>query len=67
MKFDDLENRRQFLRYLTAFTAGMIMPITMIGQNQIRQDRLGEILPTRKLGKTNVDVTMLGVGGYHIG
>jgi aryl-alcohol dehydrogenase-like predicted oxidoreductase len=67
MKFEDLENRRQFLRYLSVFTAGMMMPVTMIGQNQIRQDRLGEVLPTRKLGNTNVDVTMLGVGGYHIG
>jgi predicted aldo/keto reductase-like oxidoreductase len=30
-------------------------------------DRLGYVLPMRKLGKTGADVTMLGVGGYHIG
>ena len=25
------------------------------------------ILPLRKLGKTGIDVTMLGLGGFHIG
>jgi aryl-alcohol dehydrogenase-like predicted oxidoreductase len=28
---------------------------------------LGEVLPFRKLGKTGENVTMLGLGGYHIG
>jgi len=31
------------------------------------RDRLGEVLPKRKLGRTNEFVTMLGTGGYHVG
>jgi predicted aldo/keto reductase-like oxidoreductase len=30
-------------------------------------DKWGTVLPKRRLGKTGADVTMLGVGGYHIG
>ena len=32
-----------------------------------KKDKWGEILPLRKLGKTAVNVTMLGLGGYHVG
>jgi uncharacterized protein len=32
-----------------------------------RRDRLGETLPLRQLGRTGELVTMLGVGGWHIG
>ena len=31
------------------------------------EDRLGQLLPLRKLGRTGVEVTMLGIGGAHIG
>jgi len=30
-------------------------------------DKLGNVLPLRMLGKTNEKVTMLGLGGYHVG
>jgi len=30
-------------------------------------DKWGEVLPLRKLGKTKEHVTMLGLGGYHVG
>ena len=30
-------------------------------------DRLGKLLPTRTLGRTGEAVTILGVGGWHIG
>ena len=32
-----------------------------------RTDRLGRVLPLRKLGKTGEKITCLGLGGYHIG
>lgn len=31
------------------------------------RDALGELLPTRLLGRTGEQVTMLGIGGYHLG
>jgi aryl-alcohol dehydrogenase-like predicted oxidoreductase len=37
------------------------------GSGSTGRDRLGKLLPTRRLGRTGVDVTMLGVGGWHIG
>ena len=56
--------RREFIKRLAATTStlivGGIKPV-------IASDRLGSILPQRKLGKTGEKVTMLGVGGYHVG
>lgn len=45
-----------------------MVPVTNMafGKN-ISSDKWGYVLPKRKLGKTGVDVTMLGVGGYHVG
>ena len=49
-------------------TAGIMIPWgTACGGNAIRSDKFGEILPLRMLGKTDREVTMLGLGGYHIG
>ncbi len=49
-------------------TTGLMLPwgLSMNGMNS-KKDRLGELLPMRKLGTTGEMVTMLGVGGYHIG
>ena len=67
MKFQSSENRREFIKYLTALTAGIVIPISVSGNNSEQHDRLGKVLPKRMLGKTGLEVTMLGVGGYHIG
>ncbi len=67
MDFQQHESRRDFLKYLSGLTVGMMLPFPVAGNSYVQKDRLGEILPTRKLGRTNVEVTMLGVGGYHIG
>jgi predicted aldo/keto reductase-like oxidoreductase len=63
-----MEKRRQFLKKMTGFTAGIMVPMQNIsfGKN-VSSDKWGEVLPKRKLGKTGKDVTMLGVGGYHVG
>lgn len=61
-----MANRRMFLKSLAGVTAG----ITLAGTAQAgkyESDRLGEVLPKRKLGRTNEYVTMLGTGGYHVG
>ncbi|HKJ41939.1 MAG TPA: aldo/keto reductase [Sunxiuqinia sp.] len=61
-----MTNRREFLKNMAAMTAALSIPAVLDAQISAR-DRLGEILPMRKLGKTGQYVTMLGVGGYHIG
>jgi len=60
-----MEERREFLRQLALLTGAMILPISTFGCT--RKDKWGEILPYRKLGKTGEKVTMLGLGGYHVG
>ena len=59
-----MANRRDFLKSMAAATALLSVPTHLCANNS---DRLGELLPLRKLGKTGKYVTMLGVGGYHIG
>lgn len=63
-----MEKRRQFLKKLTGLTAGIMVPFPHVTFGKTNfSDKWGEILPLRKLGRTGVNVTMLGVGGYHIG
>jgi len=60
--------RRQFLASLASLTAGIMIPYDSFSRKSIStSDRIGEKLPLRKLGRTNEQVTMLGLGGYHIG
>ena len=61
-----MENRRDFLKKMAGLTAGLTLPISMHAGADKKRDRLGELLPLRKLGKTGESVTILGVGGFHI-
>lgn len=56
--------RRDFLKSMAALTAGVSLPLDAVSP---ARDRLGELLPQRVLGRTGQSVTMLGVGGYHVG
>lgn len=61
-------DRRSFLKKLAAMTTGiMVSNAELQSMPGNKRDRLGELLPLRKLGKTGEEVTMLGVGGAHIG
>jgi aryl-alcohol dehydrogenase-like predicted oxidoreductase len=63
-----MENRRNFLKKLASITPAIMVPIGWGCRNAgPAEDKLGPLLPMRKLGKTGEKVTMLGVGGYHIG
>ena len=63
-----MSDRRSFLKTLAAMTAGMMVSCNDIqGNTDTTSDRLGDLLPLRTLGKTGEKVTMLGVGGAHIG
>ena len=53
-------DRRQFIKVSAAVTAAMSMPAC--GQ-ATRSDRWGQILPTRRLGKTGLDPTIFTIGG----
>ena len=61
-----MANRRMFLKSLAGVTAGITLAGTARA-GKYDNDRLGEVLPKRKLGRTNEFVTMLGTGGYHVG
>jgi aryl-alcohol dehydrogenase-like predicted oxidoreductase len=61
-----MTNRRTFLKSLAGATAGLSLASSGYAQDST-SDRLGEVLPKRKLGRTGEYVTMLGTGGYHIG
>lgn len=60
-----MHERRDFLKQLALLTCGMMLPVSCYVDSN--KDKWGKILPQRKLGKTGKKVTMLGLGGYHIG
>lgn len=63
-----MANRRLFIKSIAALTAGLSAAKSISANPQTPEtDRLGYILPKRKLGRTNEYVTMLGTGGYHVG
>lgn len=60
--------RRSLLKWLGGFTAGILLASQAKAQDRTQpSDRLGKLLPLRTLGRTDEAVTMLGVGGAHIG
>jgi len=61
-----MANRRTFLKSLAGITAGLSLNHSAYSEEKTN-DRLGEVLPKRKFGRTGEYVTMLGTGGYHVG
>lgn len=59
--------RRSLLKWLGGFTAGLILANQSQAKSATTSDRLGKLLPQRTLGRTGEAVTMLGVGGWHLG
>jgi len=60
-------DRRSLLKWLGSFTAGLILASKSNAKGKPQADRLGKLLPLRTLGRTGEAVTMLGVGGAHLG
>ena len=63
-------DRRAFLKSMASLTTGVLLSSACAesdGENTTNSDRLGPLLPTRRLGRTGEAVTMLGIGGWHIG
>ena len=61
--------RRQFLRHLALFTslASASGCVGSLLADEPASDQLGQTLPRRLLGRTGEKVTMLGLGGFHVG
>lgn len=60
-----MSDRRLFLKQLAMATGALLASNEILAAS--KTDRWGKILPKRRLGKTNEYVTMLGVGGFHVG
>lgn len=60
-----MKQRRDFIKQLALVTSSMMIPFSCTTSGST--DKLGKVLPLRKLGKTGLNVTMLGLGGFHIG
>lgn len=61
-------NRRDFLRLLAATTGSLMVAPRVLGEPAtVPSDKLGATLPLRKLGSTGAAVTMMGLGGWHLG
>lgn len=62
-------DRRAFLKYLAGLTTGILISSGKAEGQDVKPttDRLGILLPLRKFGRTDESVTMLGLGGWHIG
>jgi aryl-alcohol dehydrogenase-like predicted oxidoreductase len=64
----NLITRRKLLQRLALLTGATLTPWGAIGAVEpAPSDKLGPLLPQRTLGKTGMKVTMLTVGGSHIG
>lgn len=65
--------RREFLVMLAGCTVGLMTPGLSHGEGETAaaaassSDRLGKLLPLRKLGSSGAVATNLGVGGDHVG
>jgi predicted aldo/keto reductase-like oxidoreductase len=61
------QDRRTFFHSLAAMTAGLMLGETGLGSDGPARDRLGQLLPRRQFGRTGENLTMLALGGWHIG
>ena len=60
-----MSDRRLFLKQLAMATGALLASDEILAAS--KKDKWGKVLPRRRLGKTNEYVTMLGVGGAHVG
>ncbi len=56
--FRDVHNRRDFIKISAMLTASLMTP----GFSYGNKDKWSNVLPTRKLGKTNINATMFTMG-----
>ncbi len=62
-------NRRNFVKGATFAGAAALMPAGMASTNAVTTTKSAEggQVPKKALGKTGLEVSALGVGGFHLG
>lgn len=61
-----MPNRRHFLQTVSSISAA-VLASSNVASAKTKSDKWGEWLPSRPLGKTEEQTTILGIGGYHFG
>lgn len=60
--------RRKFLQLASSGVVGATLPVSLFSKPLIgKRDKWGELLPLHDFGNTGRKVTMMGVGGFHVG
>lgn len=60
--------RRKFIQLASSGVLGASLPISLFSKPLAgRRDKWGELLPLHEFGNTGRQVTMMGVGGFHVG
>ncbi len=60
--------RRKFIQIASSGIVGASLPVSLFSKPLTgKRDKWGELLPLYDFGNTGKKVTMLGVGGFHIG
>jgi uncharacterized protein len=60
-------NRRKFIKSAAVLGAAPFAPRGMAQQQPDSQRKLSGVVPRRPLGKTGLQVSTMGLGGYHLG
>ncbi|HZR55245.1 MAG TPA: aldo/keto reductase [Terriglobales bacterium] len=61
-------NRRRFLKGAAVLSAAPLIPGgSMAQQEQKSQEIPSGVVPKKQLGKTGVEISAMGLGGYHLG
>ena len=60
-------NRRKFMKTAAVFGASPLMGGASVGRNTGNSGDSSGVVPRRPLGRTGLQVSALGLGGYHLG
>lgn len=62
-----MASRRHFIKTLTGTSLALSLPSITFANYSSVKDKWGELLPLKEFGSMNEKVTMLGLGGFHVG
>ncbi len=60
-------NRRSFIKIISGATLGLSLPFNGFATIMNERDKWGTLMPLKDFGSTGRKVTMMGVGGFHVG